>query len=380
MENPLKRGSSNAVVSSNIRELMRSGRPQKQAVAIALKTAGRSRNPMKTMTKFHKSVWWVMTSYKTNTGPDRAREAMCNRIVGHKPNLTALSTRGVRTVIYFMRSKQYALNAAGELRLAGYGARVMPGRLAPEAEAKAMNYGNDERMTYENPIRVVQWRKYIDTSYEYYAEGYAGETAAFQIQLVSGGYQLSMQTATPGWKILGVYPSIQEAKAIAQGELFDINGRRMVSNPIDPNTRILLIGSALVATSVGIAAFFLTKKAAASPTAGSTIALNAANNSATVHVGDIVQITLPFNASPGYTWTSTDDAAGVLGPATTHIVGTNEVDTYPVISLGAPLIISNGSSAGRTVISYFRQTPTGPDTAPGSQLVFTITALPAATA
>jgi hypothetical protein len=36
---PLKKGSSRATVSSNISELMHSGRPQNQAVAIALKTA-----------------------------------------------------------------------------------------------------------------------------------------------------------------------------------------------------------------------------------------------------------------------------------------------------------------------------------------------------
>jgi len=36
---PLKRGTSNAVKQANIRELVRSGRPIKQAVAIALKRA-----------------------------------------------------------------------------------------------------------------------------------------------------------------------------------------------------------------------------------------------------------------------------------------------------------------------------------------------------
>lgn len=41
--NPLRKGKSRKVVSSNIRELMHSGRPQKQAVAIALKKAGLSR-------------------------------------------------------------------------------------------------------------------------------------------------------------------------------------------------------------------------------------------------------------------------------------------------------------------------------------------------
>ena len=40
---PLKSGRSRKVVSENISELMHSGRPQKQAVAIALKEAGLSK-------------------------------------------------------------------------------------------------------------------------------------------------------------------------------------------------------------------------------------------------------------------------------------------------------------------------------------------------
>lgn len=40
---PIKKGKSKAVVSANISELMHSGRPQKQSVAIALKSAGKSK-------------------------------------------------------------------------------------------------------------------------------------------------------------------------------------------------------------------------------------------------------------------------------------------------------------------------------------------------
>lgn len=40
---PLKKGRSDKVVSQNIRELRKSGRPQDQAVAIAMREAGRSK-------------------------------------------------------------------------------------------------------------------------------------------------------------------------------------------------------------------------------------------------------------------------------------------------------------------------------------------------
>jgi len=40
---PLKKGSSKATVSSNIRIEMKAGRPQKQAIAIAMSKAGKSR-------------------------------------------------------------------------------------------------------------------------------------------------------------------------------------------------------------------------------------------------------------------------------------------------------------------------------------------------
>lgn len=41
---PLQKGSSRKVISNNIRREMHRGRPQKQAIAIAMRSAGKSRS------------------------------------------------------------------------------------------------------------------------------------------------------------------------------------------------------------------------------------------------------------------------------------------------------------------------------------------------
>jgi hypothetical protein len=73
---PLHRGSSSATISANIRELRKSGRPQRQAVAIALETSRRTGGTMAKRKRKRKST---TKRRKKRAAPKRRRRVAKKR-------------------------------------------------------------------------------------------------------------------------------------------------------------------------------------------------------------------------------------------------------------------------------------------------------------
>ena len=88
---PLKKGSSKKVMSENIAELIRSGRPQKQAVAIAYESAGKSKKPASKSKKAAKKGLYANINAKRERIKAGSGEKM--RKVGSKGAPTAKAFR-----------------------------------------------------------------------------------------------------------------------------------------------------------------------------------------------------------------------------------------------------------------------------------------------
>lgn len=167
---------------------------------------------------------------------------------------------------------------------------------------------------------------------------------------------------------LGSFGTLSQAQARAM----DDRTRRQFAtsigqvNPINPNTRILLMGTALVGTAVAIAALLVAKKATAS-TSTSTVTgvaldtTDAGNTQNFVNVGQTITISIEASASQGYGYPAPVIAStpnGVLSAPTRATSATGISDTFTVLA------------AGSSTITYTETTPTGA----AAPTVFTIIA------
>jgi hypothetical protein len=142
--NPLHRGHSRATIAANIRELMRSGRPQRQAIAIAFRAAGLARNPRRLPAAAARVAQWrwhhnpagklatqVATAlWRSNDSVPWSMEQLKKDIQKVLKNKNVISDA-------FARSVKDAYNEMSRAQLGSdaYLMRFNPGRRNPETEA-----------------------------------------------------------------------------------------------------------------------------------------------------------------------------------------------------------------------------------------------------
>ncbi len=132
-----------------------------------------------------------------------------------------------------------------------------------------------------------------------------------------------------------------------------IYGYAREENPLDPNTRILLMGTALVGTAVAIAAILVAKKASASTARAPASAYNLeASNAGTqfnyVNIGTSVTISLATNpgatyATPTIVQSPMDPPGNVLGPPARSTSTSGISDTFQVLQAGTATVTYAGT-------------------------------------
>jgi len=138
---------------------------------------------------------------------------------------------------------------------------------------------------------------------------------------------------------------------------WSLRGPGHTENPLNPDTKVLLTGGALVAAGIGVALFVLSKQASAAPgsttnTGGATISLSSTDSGSTTPTkkGDTIQITLPAVTTSGQAWQSIDTGSNVLQyVGSTGTAATGIVDTYKVIADGAESLQYTLSASGAAV-------------------------------
>jgi uncharacterized protein len=109
---PLKKGSSRETISSNIAELVKAGHPQKQAVAIAYKEAGQSKDGDISI----ETAQEVLSALEIDLDADKELKAALEKIVGDCRAMKVKDHKTIDNVTMFDRMNFYAPGALGKSR------------------------------------------------------------------------------------------------------------------------------------------------------------------------------------------------------------------------------------------------------------------------